>query len=73
MMLTTNEDSKRSKPSEGETKGSLSTETRNTEAGTLLRSNCSVCKQCWIYINGPLRGKCIYDGPFSGYEKEKEK
>lgn len=43
-------------------------ETRKDEHGNLLvRGKCSSCKQCWVYLGGPLKGKCPYGGPFSGY------
>jgi hypothetical protein len=38
----------------------------------LIQSKCSCCKKCWIYLDGPLRGTCIYKGPYSGYEKQEE-
>lgn len=45
--------------------------TKRDENGNLLiRSKCSCCKQCWIYLGGPLKGTCPYNGPYSGYEKE---
>lgn len=46
-------------------------ETRRDKEGYLLvRSKCSCCKQCWIYLTGPGAGQCIYGGPFGGYEKQ---
>ena len=48
--------------------------TKHDEDGNLLvRGNCKVCKKCWIYLTPPHRaGKCLYDGPFSGLEKQEE-
>lgn len=34
--------------------------------------NCGVCKKCEIYIEGPAKGKCVYGGPFKGYESQKK-
>lgn len=28
---------------------------------------CAVCSKCRIYTEGPMKGHCIYGGPFSGY------
>ncbi len=29
---------------------------------------CPCCNQCKIYSEGPMKGKCIYNGPFNGYQ-----
>ena len=31
---------------------------------------CAVCVKCSVYIEGPLAGSCLYNGPFSGYNIE---
>ena len=50
----------------------LSTQLRKDESGNLLvPGTCSCCRKCWKYITGPAKGKCIYGGPFEGFEKEK--
>jgi MinD superfamily P-loop ATPase len=39
----------------------------------MIKSNCSACKTCWVYLDHPsMAGKCIYGGPYSGYEKQEE-
>lgn len=44
---------------------------RDFHGHLMIRGNCSVCKQCWIYLNHPeVAGKCIYGGPYSGYENQ---
>ena len=35
------------------------------EQKTMIRTKCSVCKQCWKYIGNAT---CIYGGPYKGYE-----
>ena len=35
------------------------------EQKTMIRTKCSVCKQCWKYVGN---ANCIYGGPFQGYE-----
>ena len=48
-------------------------ETRRDEEGRLLvRGKCSVCKQCWVYLGGAMKGKCAYGGPFDGFIKDKD-
>lgn len=45
-------------------------ETRRDSDGTILiRGKCSACKQCWIRLSSPNKGKCVYGGPFEGYTK----
>lgn len=36
------------------------------EQKTMIRTKCSVCKQCWKYIGNAT---CIYGGPYKGYDK----
>lgn len=51
----------------------MNIETKRDENGALLiRGKCSVCKQCWIYLGGSIKGKCPYGGPFSGYVKQEQ-
>lgn len=42
---------------------------QDKEGHILIRGKCSCCKQCWVYLGGPMKGKCIYGGPYQGYEK----
>ena len=35
----------------------------------LQRIHCKICQRCWLWIEGPSRGSCLYGGPFAGYEK----
>ena len=43
----------------------LETKYDKHEQKTMIRTKCSVCKQCWKYVGN---ANCIYGGPFQGYE-----
>lgn len=32
------------------------------------RHTCAVCSGCWIYTDGPQKGRCILAGPYTGYQ-----
>ena len=63
--ITSWEESDNMKKEEAKTK-------RDTSGNLLIRGKCSVCKQCWIYMAGPMKGQCEYGGPYAGYEKQPE-
>lgn len=29
--------------------------------------NCACCRTCWLYVEGPWKGICVYRGPYRGY------
>lgn len=41
----------------------------NGKTTILIRCGCKLCDKCWF---SPLRGECIYGGPYSGYEEESD-
>lgn len=42
---------------------------RKDEEETLAPHKCGVCDRCWLIIRGPRAGRCIYGGPYAGYER----
>lgn len=60
------------RPLEAVAKDTLPLTIRDEKGYMLIRSKCSTCKTCWIYMGGPGAGTCLYGGPFAGYEKVKE-
>lgn len=45
----------------------LETKYDKHEQRIMIRTKCSVCKQCWKYIGNAT---CIYGGPYKGYDKD---
>jgi len=42
---------------------------RDHHGNLMIKTNCSACKTCWAYLtHDEQAGKCIYGGPYSGYE-----
>jgi hypothetical protein len=35
-----------------------------------MKADCPCCNRCKVYVEGPLRGHCLYGGPFEGYFEE---
>ena len=33
----------------------------------VVEHSCVCCKKCWLFVSGPRRGKCPFNGPFDGY------
>ena len=29
--------------------------------------SCGCCHKCFVYVEGPMKGRCIYAGPYDGY------
>jgi len=35
----------------------------------MVQHSCAVCDKCWLYLEGPMAGYCIYAGPYTSYKK----
>ena len=45
---------------------------QDEKGNILVPGKCSCCKKCLKYASGPLKGYCIYGGPFEGYVQQIE-
>ncbi len=43
---------------------------KKKETPKLIDGKCKVCNKCKIIADGPMKGYCIYGGPFSGFKDE---